>query len=203
MHAVLAEMAMSDTTILLFGALALGLAALFVSVYVWQLKRSGMPVAAATPHAPPARHPLRVLVATDGSASSDCAIASVASRPWPPRTEIEIATVVHTNLPLVPDVFLGGAAAHVTKLEEDRSQAPARVQLAERQLAGVPGVSVTSRILEGEPARVLLDEAKSWNADLIVVGSHGRGPAGRLLLGSVSQNLAQHATCSVEIVRCR
>jgi nucleotide-binding universal stress UspA family protein len=196
---------MSDTTILFFGVLALSLAALFVFVFAREMKRSGRPAAAGSVHptTTPVPHPLRVLVATDGSASSDCAIASVASRPWPAQTEIEIATVVHTNLPLVPDVFLGGAAAHVETLEVDRQQAPERVRLAEQRLANVPDVSVTSRILEGDPAHVLVDEAQRWNADLIVVGSHGRGPAGRLLLGSVSQKLAQHAPCSVEIVRCR
>jgi nucleotide-binding universal stress UspA family protein len=52
------------------------------------------------------------------------------------------------------------------------------------------------------PAReVILGEAEALGADLIVVGSHGRGFWKRLLLGSVSQAVATHAACSVEIVR--
>jgi nucleotide-binding universal stress UspA family protein len=48
----------------------------------------------------------------------------------------------------------------------------------------------------------ILEEAERWQADLIVVGSHGFGPVKRRLLGSVSQAIALHAHYSVEIVRC-
>ena len=53
----------------------------------------------------------------------------------------------------------------------------------------------------GDPRSVLLDLADSWKADLIVMGSHGRHGLDRLLLGSVSEAVAMHATCSVEVVR--
>jgi len=145
---------------------------------------------------------MRILVATDGSAGSDCAIASVAGRPWPPNSQIAILTVVHTNVPMVPDVFLGGAAAHVTALEEDRDRAPVRLQQARERLSAVRDVSLTSLMLEGDPAKAVVEEADRWKADLIVVGSHGYGVMKKLLLGSVAQAVAQHAHCSVEIVRC-
>jgi nucleotide-binding universal stress UspA family protein len=50
---------------------------------------------------------------------------------------------------------------------------------------------------------VILDEAESWGADLIVVGSHGYRAWERFLLGSVSQSVVSHAKCSVEVVRCK
>ena len=53
----------------------------------------------------------------------------------------------------------------------------------------------------GDPRTILLDEAKSWEADLIVVGSHGRQGFDQMLLGSVSESLAMHAHCSVEVIR--
>lgn len=48
-----------------------------------------------------------------------------------------------------------------------------------------------------------MEEAEAFNADLIVAGSHGHGGLERFLLGSVSQTVAAHAKCSVEIVRRR
>lgn len=152
--------------------------------------------------AAPVVRPWRVLVATDGSTCSDRAVQSVAARPWPPGTEIEILSVVHTRMPSLGDPFLMVNAAHVTALDEDRRHAPVRVARAEKCLAGLTGVTVTGKVLEGDQEEVILDEARGWNADMIVVGSHGRGPVARRLLGSVSQKVAQHAHCSVEIVRC-
>ena len=57
-------------------------------------------------------------------------------------------------------------------------------------------------LVPGAPRPVILDEAESWKADLIVLGSHGYTAWKRLLLGSVSQAIVSHAKCSVEVVRC-
>jgi nucleotide-binding universal stress UspA family protein len=64
--------------------------------------------------------------------------------------------------------------------------------------AGTSGVSVTPIVREGQPADVLAAEAHG--ADLLVVGSRGRGGFKGLLLGSVSQQCAHHAPCPVAIV---
>jgi nucleotide-binding universal stress UspA family protein len=61
------------------------------------------------------------------------------------------------------------------------------------------GVNVEQRVVEGTPAAVLVDESRG--ADLLVVGSRGHGGFAQLLLGSVSQQCAQHAACPVVIVR--
>jgi hypothetical protein len=55
----------------------------------------------------------------------------------------------------------------------------------------------------GHPVQEIVDRAEHWGADLIVVGSHGYRGFKRLLLGSVSQAVASHAQCSVEIVRSK
>jgi len=51
------------------------------------------------------------------------------------------------------------------------------------------------------PKQLILKEAKEWGAKLIVVGSHGVRGLTRLLLGSVSETIAAHAPCSVEVIR--
>ena len=49
--------------------------------------------------------------------------------------------------------------------------------------------------------KVILEDAKSWGAGLIVLGSHGRHGLERILLGSVAEAVAAHAHCSVQVVR--
>lgn len=64
-----------------------------------------------------------------------------------------------------------------------------------------PGVPVEAEATEGNPARVLMDVARDLDADVLVVGSRGRGGFTGLLLGSVSQTCVAHSTCPVVVVR--
>jgi nucleotide-binding universal stress UspA family protein len=74
------------------------------------------------------------------------------------------------------------------------------INRAEEVLASA-GLKATADVLDGNPKEAILEEAKKWNADLIVVGSHGRRGFKRLLLGSVSEAVAMSAHCSVVVVR--
>jgi nucleotide-binding universal stress UspA family protein len=65
--------------------------------------------------------------------------------------------------------------------------------------ADTDGVAIERRLDQGTPAAVLVEESRG--ADLLVVGSRGHGGFAQLLLGSVSQQCAQHAFCPVVIVR--
>jgi nucleotide-binding universal stress UspA family protein len=65
--------------------------------------------------------------------------------------------------------------------------------------AAVGDVTIDQRLVEGPAAGALIEEAKG--AQLLVVGSRGHGGFTGLLLGSVSQQCAQHAPCPVVIVR--
>ena len=60
---------------------------------------------------------------------------------------------------------------------------------------------VTGEVEQGHPQLRIIDTASEWAADLIVLGSHGRTWLTRFLLGSVSEAVARHASCAVEIVR--
>jgi nucleotide-binding universal stress UspA family protein len=203
---------MSPSALFVIGVVTVLLLAVFVFVTLHEVRTSppgvkplrGLlpiagppsPIERTTPRA------FRVLLAVDGSPCSDRAVQSVAARPWPAGSEIEVLSVVHTRVPAMPGPDLMIEAAHVEALEADRQRAPMRAERAERFLTSTPGLQVTSRVLEGDTSEVILDEAERWDADLIVLGSHGYGAAKRRLLGSVSQAVASHARCSVEIVRC-
>jgi nucleotide-binding universal stress UspA family protein len=63
------------------------------------------------------------------------------------------------------------------------------------------GLAATSAVREGDPKRVLMQEAEQWGADCIFVGAKGHSRLDRILLGSVSMAVAARAQCTVEVVR--
>ena len=145
---------------------------------------------------------MKVLLAIDGSRHSEAALEEVASRHWAADTEIEVLTVIHSKWPLVGDVFFTAAAAHAESVREQKHDAPALLRRAvERLHDRRPPLQVATKIVEGLPHEAIVEEAKAWGADLIVLGSHGYGPIKRALLGSVAAAVAVEAPCAVEIIR--
>jgi nucleotide-binding universal stress UspA family protein len=67
----------------------------------------------------------------------------------------------------------------------------------------LPDVSVTTKVMEGSPKDMIVEEAQDWGADLIVLGSHGYGRVRRVLLGSVASAVVAEAPCSVQVVRAK
>jgi nucleotide-binding universal stress UspA family protein len=88
------------------------------------------------------------------------------------------------------------------ELDEYRRTAAAELDaIVAGAAADANGVAIEKRIQQGSAASVLIDESRE--ADLLVVGSRGHGGFASLMLGSVSQQCAQHAACPVVIVRDR
>ena len=86
------------------------------------------------------------------------------------------------------------------ELEDFRQAAAAALDQTLREVvADEDDVTIERRVDQGAPAAVLVEE--SQGAELLVVGSRGHGGFAQLLLGSVSQQCAQHASCPVVIVR--
>jgi nucleotide-binding universal stress UspA family protein len=146
---------------------------------------------------------MRILLAVDGSQQSQKTVNEFIKREWPRNSEVRVISVAHP-VPFIPEPTLGGAAGHVESLKEERKRALRDVAKVAKEIAEqAPGFQLTTEVLEGSPKKEIVEEAKRWEADLIVLGSHGHGPAERFLLGSVAQSVALHAPCSVEIVRPR
>ncbi len=144
---------------------------------------------------------MKVLLAFDGSEHSQAALAEVASRDWPAGTQIQVLTVIHSRWPVVGDPFFTVASAHMESMLEQQSEAPELLNSAVGQIrARAPRLSVTSKVLEGVPHEVIVQEASDWDADLIVLGSHGYGRFRRAVLGSVAAAVAVERP-AVEIIR--
>ena len=62
------------------------------------------------------------------------------------------------------------------------------------------GVVAETKVANGDPAEEIVKEARAGHYDLVVTGTRGRGPVARLLLGSVSREISEHAPCTVLIV---
>lgn len=151
----------------------------------------------------PGENGIKLLVATDGSEFSLAAIKSVASRPWPKETQAKIIPVPQLALPFAESSNVDSQA-----LEELNSASIAESNSAVAE--GLPILSKTALKLFSEvpflhetPSNAILMEADRWHPTMIVVGSHGRSGFDRFMMGSVSEAVALHAKCSVEVIRDR
>ena len=150
---------------------------------------------------------MKILLGTDGSECSEKAARSLAERPWPKGSQFRIIsarellvlenqTTVSSPCPVYPEGLLHEILEDALKRAED-AVSQARSVLSAKGLKVCKGTDIPV----GDARVTLLDEAAAWGADLIVLGSHGRHGLDRLLIGSVSESVAMHANCSVEVVR--
>lgn len=145
---------------------------------------------------------MRVLLAYDGSPGAETAVALAAEIPWPVDSTVRVAIVRELHTSAVPAVMLSpaGLVDSPELQQEIADQVAAEMDGVVRRLSR-PRLEVEGAVLRGRPASVLIDEAASFGADVLIVGSRGRGPLASLVLGSVSQELAEFAGCPVLVAR--
>jgi nucleotide-binding universal stress UspA family protein len=135
----------------------------------------------------------RLLLATDLSPTSAPATNEAFEVAGRLRAELLIVSVIDTASLRLPG---GRFRARVDQVRE-RRQAAAQELVQRGRREGIP---VTFLVWEGEPGESILEAATAERADMIILGSHGRGPLGRLLLGSVSQHVVKLAAVPVVVV---
>lgn len=147
---------------------------------------------------------MKVILAIDGSPHSHAALVEFSTMPWPPGTEVQVLTVIHSSIPMLFDPVFFATAARVQQTRERRQDAPALLEAAAASIREAhPGIAVTTSIIDGIPKEVITEEARRWGADLIVLGSRGHGRVRRVVLGSVAASVVAEAPCSVHVVRAR
>ena len=145
---------------------------------------------------------MKILLAADGSPHGEAAVDEVSRLPWPAGSEIRVISVA--EMPHAPPVsHFGTATGHAEALKAARRRALEWADSAAAKLRrGVTrGLKIGTVTPTGFAAESILEEAETWGADLIVLGSQGQGFWERMLLGSVALAVASRALCSVEIVR--
>jgi nucleotide-binding universal stress UspA family protein len=149
----------------------------------------------------------KILLATDGSDCAKVAARSIAERPWPSGTVVRVLSAVPLFMPITDAgtaYFEAGRAIELAQLVEAESRSRATEAIAETKkiLLQPGGVQIEStELISGDPKRVIVEDASKWGATMIVVGSHGRRGLDRLTMGSVSEFVAMHAHCSVDVIR--
>ena len=134
--------------------------------------------------------PPKLVIGVDGSTEAEEAVRAVGRRVWPYGTEVRIIAVDDGSSSMFTD--------HNGELPVAAAQ---MVGWAENELS-VIGLKVSVLAEKGDPARVLAEQARAWDADSIFVGGRRFSSAlQRFQLGSVATALVTKAHCSVEVVR--
>jgi nucleotide-binding universal stress UspA family protein len=147
---------------------------------------------------------MRIVVGVDGSAHAAAGLATVAALDLAAEDEVILVAVAE------PHERLGNGAAHehraryaaVLERTLTRRRADARrvVERARGAMRGSPA-RLSTLVLSGHPAEVLASLGRERSADLLVVGTRGRGVASSMLLGSVAQSLLAAAGRPVLVAR--
>jgi nucleotide-binding universal stress UspA family protein len=136
----------------------------------------------------------RVLLATDGSASSLAAAQAVAEMSLPENTEVRVVSAVNPMIYSLEELGLIGGTG--------TDQAHRAIGNAVQVLSGAP-IKISAEVIAGRAARQIVARARHWGADLIVLGTNERRGLSRLLFGSTSAAVASRAHCSVRVIRLK
>jgi nucleotide-binding universal stress UspA family protein len=134
----------------------------------------------------------RILLAIDQMGSSDGAADEAIRRASAVGAELVVLSVVESRNLSLP----GG---RVRRVDQERDRLASGAQTIVRR-AREAGVRATYLIWEGDPAESILEASLAEGADVIMLGSRPRTNLRRLILGSVSSEVAKRATCEVIVV---
>jgi nucleotide-binding universal stress UspA family protein len=140
---------------------------------------------------------MKILLAVDGSETGLKAVRHVMALAKSLKA-VPVITLMYADPPLEKAVALELGEEGVAKYHADNGENALKKARAALKRAGV---AFTEHPLVGEPAATILKQAKSSRADLIVMGTHGRGALKSLIVGSVTQKVISTSSLPVTVVR--
>lgn len=140
---------------------------------------------------------MRVLIAIDGSAGAAEAASLARSMAWPDHSRLRVVSVVELEA-FMSSLPRPGPARPVLE-----SEIAAYFEAEQRRIVELfsPAHDVETVVLRGRPATAIVEEARDFAADVVIVGSRGHGPIATLILGSVSAEVVDRAPCPVLVAR--
>lgn len=143
----------------------------------------------------------RILVPVDGSETSNKALVTALQLAKDAGGRVRLIHVVEELAYLSGYEQFGGYSDDLFKVMRETGTKVLDDGLAIAQAAGVEADEMLFDDFGGRLAEVVADAAKQWNADLIVVGTHGRRGVGRVLLGSGAEQIIRLAPVPILVVR--
>ena len=146
----------------------------------------------------------RVIFASNGSASANHAEELIAQWPIFDDVALRVVSVAEVVRPwhtgVAPTMYRQVAEAYAKDLDAAKTEHEALARSAAERLRGA-GRTADEKLRVGDAAAEIIEEASSWHADLIVLGSRGLTGLSRIVLGSVARNVLQSGASSVLVVR--
>ena len=144
-----------------------------------------------------------ILLAVDGSRPAERASELVAALPWREGGRVRIVSVAPDRADILGLPWIAPVPPDADRLEDEVLRVHREaLDAAEREiLSARDDLRIEKLLLRGRAASVIVDEAGTVHADLVVVGHRGHGPWESMLLGSVSAEVVDHAPCPVLVAR--
>jgi nucleotide-binding universal stress UspA family protein len=149
---------------------------------------------------------MKILIANDGSEFGSAAVEMAANLiNCDENSQVKVVTVIEPAGTLEIQAMVESVEELLDPANPlfRRAQEIGKASVERLKAKCKTNCDIRYETLAGAAVPTIIEEAERWNADLIVTGSHGYGLWRRTLLGSVSRRIADHAHCSVLIVRTK
>jgi len=143
---------------------------------------------------------MKIIVGVDDSPHAHAALEFVRGMKWPAGTRVVVVSAVRPAIAAYSEVHVPASLQTERVMEDQIRMHEEQVLRAEGTLRD-GGFATEGRVVQGDPREVLVEVARTENADLLVVGSHGRTGLAKLLMGSVASHVTTHAPCNVLVVK--
>lgn len=146
---------------------------------------------------------MKVIIAVDESAYNRHVVETIAAQKWNGNTQFKIVSVVESIK--WDDVKNECWKEAMRQAFVHRKESAKRICRECKEIFEErhPDCKVHIEVREGDPREEIVNAAKEWHADKIIIGAHGRDICDRFLWGAVSRAVTRRSPCSVEIVRPR